>query len=75
MTLSHALAAHVAQSLGVDVAAVSVGVSAKGEIVAKVKGWNGRVSGSCRVQCYLKGVPDDYDPIAAGDGEWSAFPP
>ena len=38
MTLSQALAAHIAAVLGVDIADVFVGVSAKGEIVAKIRG-------------------------------------
>lgn len=75
MTLSQALSAHVAQSLGVATSAVSVGVSPRGEIVAKVRGWDGRVMKGVRVECFIEGVADDYDPIAAGDGEWAMFPP
>ena len=75
MTLSQAMAAHVAQSLGVDMAFVSVGVSSKGEIVAKVRGWDGKIMRGLRVQCFIEGVADDYDPIAAGDGGWAMFPP
>jgi hypothetical protein len=78
MTLSTALSALVATQFGVEVSRVSVGVNVNGEIVARIRGWDGRRSPRCpqaRVPCYIESVPDDYDPIAAGDGEWSAFPP
>jgi len=77
MTLSTALSALVATELGVELSAVSVGVNNKGEIVARVKGLPHLLQWvkSARVQCFLEPVPDDYDPIAAGDGEWSSFPP
>ena len=75
MTLSQALAAHIAAVLGVDIADVFVGVSAKGEIVAKIRGERQWSRSGPRIPCFLERVPADYDPIAAGDGEWGMFPP
>jgi hypothetical protein len=48
-------------------------VNDKGEIVARVKGWRGPIRASVRASCFLEPVPDDYDPIAAGDGAYTAF--
>ena len=52
----------IAEQLGVGVEDVEVSVGARGELVASVRGWEGRKVRGLRVQCYIEGVTHEPSP-------------